>query len=438
MKLDKSATAPQLPLLLNVDNAAALCLQEKDPFYLVAFMLQNWLGDVVIHAATEYAEKKNPKERALQSGEAWRRFNETFKLQLPTMCYCLFGQMLLFIASDNSHGNSLRRAWVALNIEHEATGDYLGPKSAALVEALPEPVLTPAAAGDKGSPAPRPETINQPASSKEPETINFQPSTPNQSAGSPTLDPQPAKQPETINAQPTATNQPITPDQPEIIDPRIVAINELARRTIIRWCDWVDAAVHMRTHRLWHLAPGCFDPDPDTRHLAALGNAQRHIAKLDPRAQAAWLWDFSHAAEHFKDSPKWAALGKAMAAGSPSTDPGVGNPSGPLWTYQAVDTLVIALWPLVKTYNWTYRDLLNVIRPALKRPKAYPCEREQDFATYCTNVLGLRKTTKGATARNGKPAGHEIAIQLIWPTKSETANLKSKIKHQTSNMEKNL
>ena len=45
------------------------------------------------------------------------------------------------------------------------------------------------------------------------------------------------------------------------------------------------------------------------------------------------------------------------------------------------------------------------------RPNAYPCEREQDFATYCTNVLGLRKTGKGITAKNGRPTGYEIAKQ---------------------------
>jgi len=59
-----------------------------------------------------------------------------------------------------------------------------------------------------------------------------------------------------------------------------------------------------------------------------------------------------------------------------------------LWTYERVDTLVIALWPLVKEHNWTYRDLMNVIRPALNRPRSslssipYPCGREQDFAAY--------------------------------------------------------
>ena len=76
-----------------------------------------------------------------------------------------------------------------------------------------------------------------------------------------------------------------------------------------------------------------------------------------------------------------------------------------VWQYPEVDTLVIVLWPLVKAYNWTYRDLLNIIRPSLTRPKAYPCDREQDFATYCVNVLGLRKKGKGVTVKKWQAGG---------------------------------
>lgn len=79
---------------------------------------------------------------------------------------------------------------------------------------------------------------------------------------------------------------------------------------------------------------------------------------LDERAQACWLADFATSAEHYQNSPKWSTLGKAMA-----------DDSNRQWQYQDVDTLVIALWPLVKAYNWTYRDLLNVIRAALVRPR---------------------------------------------------------------------
>jgi hypothetical protein len=302
--------------LRNFEDAQALYQEEKDPFYLAAFLIQCWLGNLMIRAAGEYAEKKNPKERALQNGEAWRNFRDLFGLTKDKGLRYLLSCLFRFSASDDSPGNSLRRALVPLSLEHRSTSDFFGPK-----------------------------------------TIKT------------------AKHPKQGN--------------------------ELARRTIVRWCDWLDADIHLRTHRRWHTSPACFDPDPETRELAALGNAQRHLAQLDPHAKASWLLDFANAAERYQHSPKWAALGKAMADNSDRS-----------WPYAEVDTLVIALWPLVKAHNWTYRDLLNVIRPALKRPSFYPCEREQDFAAYCANVLGLRKTSKGVSAKNGRPAGYEIATKF--------------------------
>lgn len=322
-----------VPFMSDLDEAEALSVQEKDPFYVVAFMLQGWLGGLLQTATTQYAENKSPKNRSLQTGEAWRDFVEIFGSTAakgyPFILRCLFR----FSMTDDSSGNCLRTSLTPLMIEHLATGDYVGPRTQHLSKENPE------------------------------------------------------------------------------------AFSELARRTVIRWCDWLDADVHLRTHRHYHSAPATFHPDPETRYLAALGNAERNMACLSGRAQLSWLYDFVAAAAKYKNSPKWKIVGQAM-----------GDSSDRLWLYPELDTLVIRLWPLVKTYNWTYRDLLNVIQPALARlpssppppglkannrrqPKwTYPCEREQDLSTYCTNVLGLRKTGKGASATDGHPAGYNIAL----------------------------
>jgi hypothetical protein len=172
----------------------------------------------------------------------------------------------------------------------------------------------------------------------------------------------------------------------------------------VRLCQWLDSEIHLRTHRHWHESPAAFDPDPETRYLAALGNAQRHLANLDLHAQTAWVHDMASAAQHFKNSPKWAALGKAMSDNSDRS-----------WLYPEVDTLVIGLWPLVKSFNWTYRDLLNVVRPVLKRPEAYPCSAEHEFASYCANVLGLKKASRGRSAKSGRPPGFNI-VQHLYQT----------------------
>jgi hypothetical protein len=316
MKLNEPEPRLRLPLMKTLADATALCEQEKDGFYLTAFAAQCWLGQLVVQAAAEYAEKKNPKDRSLQSGLAWQGFLKLFPQPEDKDFPAILSHVFRFAEYEDPLAAMLRHALYPLSVEHDCTGDYFGPK-----------------------------------------TMNV--------ARDPKAGPQ------------------------------------LARRSLIRWCDWLDALIHFQTHQHWHMAPTCFDPDPDKRELAALGANQRHWVHLDDSAKAWWQWHFSEAAERFKDSPKWPTLGRAMSADADR-----------LWQYADVDALVIGLWPLVKQNNWTYRDLLNVIRPGINRPEAYPCAAEQEFAAYCTNILGLRKTTKGVTAKDGQPAGLEIAKQL--------------------------
>src|SRR6266478_1635447 len=68
-----------LPLMKTLEDASALCEREQDGFYLTAFALQSWVANLVVLAAAEYAEKKNARERSMQTGQAWRGFLEIFK-----------------------------------------------------------------------------------------------------------------------------------------------------------------------------------------------------------------------------------------------------------------------------------------------------------------------------------------------------------------------
>lgn len=85
----------------------------------------------------------------------------------------------------------------------------------------------------------------------------------------------------------------------------------------------------------------------------------------------------------------------------------------------ALDECIIKLWPLVRRHHWTYRDLMNVIQSVAPVPLRYPCEREQDLATYCNNVLGLRKSSKkGKSDPHGRPPGYEVARAMCDRTVS--------------------
>ena len=65
-------TRRRLPLLQNFEQAEAFAVQKQDPFYLAAFLIQCWLGELVMRAAAQYAENKDPKDRLFQTGESWR------------------------------------------------------------------------------------------------------------------------------------------------------------------------------------------------------------------------------------------------------------------------------------------------------------------------------------------------------------------------------
>jgi hypothetical protein len=177
---------------------------------------------------------------------------------------------------------------------------------------------------------------------------------------------------------------------------------ELQRRFVHRLCDWLDAITHWRIHERYYLSPVSFDADPDKRELAVIGWQQRHFSKLDNVSKAYWQLHHGQTAQRFRNSSKWATVGKVMSSEATRYH-----------GYLALDQLVIWLWPVVKKHTWTYRDLLNVIWMIPSQRKSYPCRREEELATYCNNVLGLRKESTGKTARNGRPEGSHVAMSLL-------------------------
>lgn len=303
-----------LPFMKTMDDAVAICEKEHDNFYVTAFMIEAWLGEATVRAVTEYAEKKDAKDRRMQSGEVGRLFQEGFGHCKDFDFQHLFGAILRFAAYDDVQSRMVMKAFIALWVEQPP----------------PEPPkhkLTPADVAR--------------------------------------------------------------------------GVAEM-RTTLSRLCEWLDAVIHWQEHRLFYHSPVSFDPDPEKRELAVLGVNQRYFSKLSDFSKQWWEWHHGEAAERFKDSQKWPTVGKAMAATDTRQQ-----------KYPDVDEAIICLWPMLKKHNWTYRDLMNVANAALAKPPTYPCDREQDFAAYCNNVLGLRKSGgSGKTAPDGKPAGFDVAMRL--------------------------
>jgi hypothetical protein len=195
------------------------------------------------------------------------------------------------------------------------------------------------------------------------------------------------------------------PLNPEYVRKHNKEILKFMRSRVARLCEWLDAVSHWETHMRYHLSPVSFDVDPEKRELAALGVNQRCFPYLTDFGKAWWQWHHGEAAQRFKDSPKWATVGKAMATDKTRRQ-----------KHPELDEVVICIWPLLKRHNWTYRDLLNVVMAILPQSDGYPFDREHDLAAYCNNVLGLRKQDDGSTTKDGKPPGFDVALRLCGRT----------------------
>jgi hypothetical protein len=297
----------------SMEEALEVCQRENDSFYLTAFMIEAWLGDVTCRTVEQYAERKSAKNRKLQQGLAEESFAAVFGHVSDAEFHHLFSSLLRFAEFDDAQSRILLDAYWTMSLEHPHDG---------------WPKLTPR-----------------------------------------------------MNAE------------------QIADVTAFTRRIVHRLCEWVEAIIHAQTHFLSHHAPVAFDPDPEKRELAILGVQQRHFPGMSDFQKAWWDWHHGEAAERLSDASKWTMVGKAM------TDDSTTHQS-----YPALDDCIIRLWPLVRRHHWTYRDLMNVIRAVAPVPLRYPCEREQDLAAHCNNVLGLRKNAgRGKSDPYGKPPGFEVA-----------------------------
>jgi hypothetical protein len=160
-------------------------------------------------------------------------------------------------------------------------------------------------------------------------------------------------------------------------------------RTLQRWCDWIEADLHLYAHSRSHAVPASL---PEGVELA-----NWHLPPQDDLLSAAMA--------HLGDQLPAEDLERMGTA--------AGKPQGTPWLFQEIDTLVISLWPLLKRHNWTYHDLLGVLRLLATSPNAYPCSDERDLASYCSSVLGLRQLAGSKSAPGSHPAGMTVALRLF-------------------------
>lgn len=295
-----------------MEDALAVCQKKNDNFYVTAFVIEAWLGDVTLRTVAEYAERRRAKNRKLQQGLAAQSFAFFFGDLTAADFREMFTSLARFGGYDDGQSHRLARAYGLMSLECPVA-----------VWPIPTPPF------DAG---------------------------------------------------------------------QLATMVAFMRGMIHRLGEWVEAVTHAETHEFSHLAPVAFDPDPENRELGILGVQQRHFPGMGDFQKAWWAWHHGEASDRLSDPAKWSLVGKAMVDDSTTHQ-----------NYPALDDCIIMLWPLVRRHQWTYQDLMTVIRAVAPVPLRYPCERVQDLASYCNNVLGLRKNSKGRSDPNGTPPGFEMA-----------------------------
>jgi hypothetical protein len=113
----------------SIEDAAALCEKENDPFYLDAFLIEAWLGHVALETAAEYADNKHAKDRALQTGQSWRGFLDLFGHAKDDEFHLVLQSVNRFCEYDDVQAEILCRAVIPLSFEHECFSDFIGSKA---------------------------------------------------------------------------------------------------------------------------------------------------------------------------------------------------------------------------------------------------------------------------------------------------------------------
>jgi hypothetical protein len=104
------------------DEAVAVSKANKDYFFLCAFMLSDWVRNLMTDTLLAYHTPDRQPSDTLQDGRAWRAFCELFETDDPkVLCHAL-SDLVRFTLYDNRYAATLFRALVPLAIEQRLTG----------------------------------------------------------------------------------------------------------------------------------------------------------------------------------------------------------------------------------------------------------------------------------------------------------------------------
>src|ERR1041385_2738130 len=108
------------PRMRTYDEAVAVSKKRGDHFFLCAFMLKDWICNLMSGTFLAYHNVDSRPSVVLQDGQAWDGFCQLF----PEEKYFRHAltALIRFIHYENRFANALRRAHFPLRIEEQLTG----------------------------------------------------------------------------------------------------------------------------------------------------------------------------------------------------------------------------------------------------------------------------------------------------------------------------
>src|SRR6266550_7177291 len=117
-----------LPRMQTYDEAASISKQTGDHFFLCAFMLRDWICNLMSGTLLTYHTPDHRPCDVLQDGYAWGGFCELFPSTDERHFRHALNALFRFIRYDDRFANALQRAQVPLLIEEQLTGRLFAPQ----------------------------------------------------------------------------------------------------------------------------------------------------------------------------------------------------------------------------------------------------------------------------------------------------------------------
>jgi hypothetical protein len=178
------------------------------------------------------------------------------------------------------------------------------------------------------------------------------------------------------------------------------------RKEIQRVCDWFESQAALSAYCIYKLNKNCFQEDAFKAWI------NRLIQKIELRVPFVTPTERDVLFRGGLDDLKY-GFGKEGVTDWEAAK--FHDPKPSKWEHDRLDKWLFQIWPLVKHYDWTMKEISAVIQEKSEKKirtnlevdfEKYPCKSPDTLGQHCRLVLGLRHEDRPL----GKPSSREHAF----------------------------